>query len=1104
MTGGAAALLAELRALDVHLRLEDGRLRVNAPQGRLTPDLEAALIASKAELMQLLRDAAPSPRSLSALPRGDTMMLSFLQERLWVLDRLQPGNTAYNIAISFGEVDDVDIPRLALALRRVVERHEILRVRFQLHGGEPRMRFVDASETPVLCRDLRELSPDARSALLDQAPVEAAHVPFDLANEAPVRFTILQTGERRMALLLAAHHIALDSWSMGLLRAEVMTEYTRLADPGTPPRPVPTVQYADFAQWQRDRMADDRARARLQYWVDALAGLPPMSTIPTDRPRAPEVAGTGATLSFNWSPALTDDLRALARQQNATVYMVLLAAMAVLVARNAGQLDVAIGSPLGTRELAEMEEMLGPILNPLVLRFDVSDDPTFATLIARARTAVLDGHANQEAPFEALVQALKPDRSLGQSPLFQVAVVLHNAPEAAGMQLHGGGAIYDLTLFAAEHEGELQGAFEYRSDLYDEVTIRGLNGQLQALLGAVVRDAQLTVSRMPLLPAAEGRRLVDDTNPAGPALDERTLVAQFLAVAAAHGERTAVTAEDGTLTYAELDRRSWRVATALRAAGAGPGSFVALATDRSTAMVVGALGILKAGAAYVPVDVSYPAERVAFMLSDSGAAHSVATLAGLRGLRGVSLPNPVVIDELLTEPNPDAPAVDGATAEGIAYLMYTSGSTGQPKGVLVPHSAVSSFLGAMRERPGIASTDAVMCVTSMSFDISVLEVFLPLVAGARTIVAPQEVASDGARLAAFIESEGATLVQSTPSGWRLLMAAGWAGRRGLVAIAGGETLPADLAAWMLERASTVWNGYGPTEATVYASMAEIRAKDVITVGTPIANTRLYVLDAALHPVPIGAPGEICIGGTGVARGYHHRAQLTADRFLPDPFRPGQQLYRTGDFGRWRRDGRLEHLGRMDGQVKLRGYRIETAEIEAALSAHEMVRAAVVGVRSASADDPRLVAWVQLHEDEHCTASELRRFLRRTLPEFMIPSMLVLIDALPLTPSAKIDARALPDPFARTSMAPREYTAPSTPTDQLIADVWMRLLGATQVGTNDQFFELGGHSLLAMRAAGEISARTGQAVEPRLLFFRTLGQLAEACDAAAPAARGVVS
>ena len=1101
----AAALITLLRSLDVHLRVEGGALRVNAPKGRLTPDLEAALVARKAELLQMLTDApraAVHRRALTRIERGASLPLSFLQERIWLVEQLQPGQTAYNLAMASSVADDLDVPTLTRAIRAVIERHEILRARFSLVQNEPRILLARAEDTPVTVRDLRTLSIEEQDQVISGAPAIAAHEPFDLSAAAPVRFTILQLAERRVVVLLAAHHIALDSWSMGVLGQEIMAEYLAAAAKGEA-RPPVALQYADFAAWQRAEMDDPSARERLQYWTARLAGLPQLSAFATDRPRIGAGSGRGATSDFRWPSALYDDVRTLAHDLNATVYMVLLAAMAVVLTRNTGQTDVAIGSPIGTRELAEMEGMLGPILNPLVMRFDLADDPSFATIVERAKAAVLDGHANQNVPFELLVQALNPDRSMDHPPLFQVAVVLHNAPDAGAVQIHGGGAIYDVTMFAVERHGEMTGAFEYRSDLYDASTIAGIEQQMRVLLGAASRTPRLAASRIPLLSDEDATALITTLLPAHVPVDEGTVVAQFAHIAAQYADVTAVVAADIALTYAALDQRSTHLAAVLQAAGAGRGTFVALATDRSAAMVIGSLGILKAGAAYVPIDVSYPAERVAFMLRDCGAQHIVATASAMQLLSEIDLPASVLlVDDIASRAEPPASVLrDPAMPGDNAYLMYTSGSTGRPKGVVVPHAALSNFLFAMRERPGISPTDCVLNVTSMSFDISVLEVFLPLVVGARTIVATREDASDGARLAALIRASEASIVQATPSGWRLLMDAAWTGDLSIVAIAGGETMPPELARWMLPRVRQVWNGYGPTETTVYASMALLREDGPITIGTPVTNTHIYVMDSAGNLMPIGAPGVICIGGDSVARGYHQRPELTAEQFVPDPFVAGRTMYRTGDYGRWRTDGQLDHMGRIDGQVKLRGYRIETGEIEAALATHPMVRAAVVGVRSASMDVPRLMAWVQLHDDGECTASELRRHLRQSLPEFMIPSMIVHVDQFPLTPSAKVDRKALPDPFAGSPLTPREYVAPSTSTERLISEIWISLLGVSRAGVTDGFFELGGHSLLAMRAAREMSARTGRAIEPRLLFFRTLGQLAEACDAplAVPAA-----
>ncbi len=1099
-----AQLLEQLRALDVRLRVEDGRLRINAPKGSLTPALEAALVDQRQELLQALtaRDAATRRPALTPVARdGTPLRLSFLQERLWVLEQLQPGHTAYNLAVCSSVLEGIDIALLQAAIRRTVARHEILRSRFVLTDGVPSVRVASAEETSIVVRDLRGLADHARREALASAAPDATHEPFDLAGEAPVRFTVLQVGDTSAALLFATHHIAMDSWSLGVLGTEVTRQYAALAE-GAASGPMPEVQYVDFAHWQRELMSGPAADQRLRYWTDRLAGLPEMSAFPTDRVRPADIMGSGGAHDFTWSRELYANVRALARDTDSTVYMVLLAAMAVLLARNSGQTDVALGSPIGTRDLSQLEDMLGPILTPLVLRFDLADDPSFATVVRRARDAILDGHQHQDVPFETLVQALNPERSLGHSPLFQVAVVLHNAPNASASQIHGGGAIYDLTVFAVERDGAMTGSIEYRADLYDAETIERIDAQLQALLSAVVVNSALRVSSIPLISREDAAELVGRFNPAPADLDVSSVVAQFARTATTFPTAIAVQSAGATLTYAELDQRSAAVAHALRGAGAGTGSLVALATERDAGLMVGLLGILRSGAAYLPIDLSYPAERISFMIRDSGAQYLVTTKTVSREFKEAELPSSVLTIDHITAVNGVHPSdlQDLTTPDAAAYLIYTSGSTGLPKGVKVSHGALSNFLGAMRREPGITATDAVLSVTSLAFDISILELLLPLVTGARTIIVGKDVQSDGSALAALMRTAAPTIVQSTPSGWRLLMQAGWLGAPGVTAIVGGETMPRDLAEWLESRVDRVYNAYGPTETTVWSTLAQLAPGDPITVGRPIANTRVYVLDAAQQVLPIGVPGEVFIGGAGVADGYHARPELTAERFLQDPFHSGGRMYRTGDFGRWRSDGRLEHLGRMDGQVKLRGFRIETGEIEAALLTQPAVSAAVVGIRNGAENDPRLVAWVRLRDDADCTVSELRRHLRRSLPEFMVPSMLLLVDAIPLTPNGKIDRAALPDPFGNAMGTTREFVEPTTPAERMIAEIWRGLLGVERVGATDRFFDLGGHSLLAMQAAAEISARASVRVEPRLLFFRTLSDLAAICvaDRSAPA------
>ncbi|MET0793904.1 MAG: condensation domain-containing protein, partial [Polyangiaceae bacterium] len=792
----ASNLLAELRALDVRLHVEGGRLRVNAPKGRMTPALEAALVAAKEDLLREL-ESGNHPDVLPALlpiPRNAaTLPLSFFQERLWVLDRLQPGLTTYNFGSLFTPPGPIDIERLTVTLRRVVARHEILRARFILEDEAPVARLAPAEATPIVVSDLRGESEQVRQSMLDGASAEAVNVPFNLETDAPVRFRIFRTADDRASLLISAHHIALDAWSFALIVRDIQTEYLALSD-GRPEGPPPSLQYADFAHWQRSVSAHPSGIARLAYWKKHLAALPSLSVFPRDHAGTAD-AGKGATLDFEWPPELYAAVRTLARESGATLYMVLLAAVAAVLHRHTGQSDLALGSPLGTRDQQALEGMVGPIVSPLVLRFDLSDDPSFRQLIARAREELLEGHANQEVPFERVVRELNPERLLNSSPLFQTAVVLHNAPDASLVRITSGGAVYDLTLFATERNGTLQGSFEYRTDVYEPATVARIASHVRTLLEGAARASDCRISELPLIDEEERKLLTEGFNPRPTEVERATVIAQFARVAAERREEVAIVASDRSLTYGALDRLSDQLAARLSANGAGPGRFVALATDRTSALAVAMLAILKVGAAYVPIDPTYPAERVAFMLKDSGAEQMLTTRAALKtaALRDTTATR-IVVDELPDETlGTSGTALSSPSPEHVAYLIYTSGSTGTPKGVLVPHSALSNFLAGMRECVGFRESDAVLAVTSPSFDISVLELLLPLVQGGRVVIADREDITDGARLARLLKSSGATLLQSTPSAWRPLMNVGWEGDPQLTAIVGGEPLPAALA-----------------------------------------------------------------------------------------------------------------------------------------------------------------------------------------------------------------------------------------------------------------------------------------------------------------------
>ncbi len=1103
MSQGAEQLLARLRALDIQLRVEAGRLRVNAPENALTPELEVELRASKEALLELLEPASVLPQATeplsSTIPRATPPLpLSYVQQGIWLHGQLDRKNTDYNLAMLSPVRRDIGSLTLLIdAIGDVIDAHEILRSRFLLRGSAPVVELGARDDTPVITVDLRDLLAAEQQPALEAAAKAAAREPFDLAIDAPVRFTVFRVETNAYVILTAVHHIAADAWSLGSLDAAIVHALQARSEGGR--LPAPRLQYVDYAQWQRTTVDGPEATASLDYWIARLAGLPQSSTFVPDRSHSHASSADGASWNFVLPEVLYDRIRTMARSLNGTVYMALVATVAAVLSRHTGQTDLAIGSPFGARETVELEEMLGPVLNALVLRLDLSDDPSFATLFARARDAVLDAHEHRSVPFDRLLQSLHPNRAAGQSPLFQVATVLHNAPSDDAAQVFSGGAVYDMTLNAHEADGALHCGIEYRSDLFGEPTVRRIARQMEVLLASAVRDQNTPLSTLEMLPSEEVAELLA-FNPPPIALDTRTVVEQFETVAAAMPDRVAVIAGDESLTYAALALQSARVAAALTAAGVTRGSTVGLLTHRSPAMLVALLGILRAGAACMPIGTDCPAERMAFMLSDAGCLHLMVTRATLALSQNSSqLLTPLIVESILEReatPVVNAVARDRPSPSDVAYVIYTSGPAGLPTGVDVEHSGLSNLFGALRHASIMDRGDAVLAAAPLSSDRAIVETLLPLVTGARIVVALSDDLADQTRIAALIRRTSPTVIQLMPSAWQALLASDWAGGDSVVAISGGEALTGELAQRLRAKVGRVFNAYGVTETTVHASMSSGVLPDTsVSVGRPLANTAVYVLDAHGRLAPIGGIGEVYVGGAGVARGYRNRDRLTSQRFMLDPFAStaGARMYRTGDLGRWRADGELEIIGRRDGQISFRGYRIEPGEIESALESHEAVHEAVVGVRELAAGDPRLVAWVVLRDRMSCTATELRRHLRTRLSEYMVPSMVSFLDALPRTASAEVDRRALPDPFA-VGRVMVVADPPRTRTEVLIADVWKRLLGVTPASRADMFFELGGYSLLAMRAAQEIGAQMGAQVDPRELFFRSLGDIAASCDA----------
>jgi amino acid adenylation domain-containing protein len=770
--------------------------------------------------------------------------------------------------------------------------------------------------------------------------------------------------------------------------------------------------------------------------------------------------------------------------------MVMMAACAAVLSWYTGQEDCVFGTPIAMRDRTELESMIGPLVNVLPVRLVLNDDPTFAQLLRRARDAMLAAHEHRHVPFEALVEWLKPRRESAYSPLFQIALQESMAGDAV---LEAWGAPYELTWNARETSMGLECTFGYRADLFSAAGIEAIATHLETVLRRATQDSSRRVSEVTVLTSQELAQL-EQFNATAIELPQALFAAQFAAVAAQHPARVALACESGELlTYGELNRRANQLAHALRDKGVSREVRVAVCLERSPLLLVALLAIQKAAGTYIPLDPRFPAERLQFMLTDSKAAVLV-TRDGVAPQ--IELPEHLIAVDLDALPLDEQPAQDpplAARLDDAVYVIYTSGSTGRPKGVAVSHRSLMNLLWSMAREPGLSPTDVLAAVTTISFDIAGLELYLPLLLGARIELVSLETAADGAALAALLHERAVTVLQATPATWRLLVEADWHGRTGLRALCGGEALPRDLAESLLPRVSELWNLYGPTETTIWSTAARVRNPDDITIGRPIPNTRIHVVGKSGTLQPIGIPGEIWIGGAGVALGYVERPQLTGERFVPDRFggETGTRLYRTGDLGRWRADGRIEHLGRLDSQVKIRGFRIEIGEIEATAAAHEAVRQAVVIAHDVGPSDRRLVAYIVYEPGADLTVGDVRRHLRAKLPEYMVPSLVVAMDAIPLTPNGKVDRSALPDPFGSAAATGSQYEPPSSDMEILLARVWSEVLKLERVGVNDNFFDLGGHSLLSLRVAAEVAARSGWRMDPRTLFFQTLGQIAAA-------------
>jgi amino acid adenylation domain-containing protein len=1077
-----------------------------------------SLSADKRSLLELrLRGGAARATTTASGPalraREGVAPLSVLQEPLWYFSRLAPDNPIYNEAVTIRKDGSLDLAALRGAFNEIVRRHEIWRSTFEVLDGEPVQVVHPPSPFQLPVVDLGALAATEREREAAQMAAREARRPYDLAHGPLLRPLLVRFAADHHRLYLCMHHLIFDGVSLyRIVLPELVVLYDSLAAGREPSLPAPAIQYAQYALAASEEVSGAAFERRIDYWRRRLQDAPTLA-LPHDPARPARQRFQGAMERVRIPKQLAEELRALARASGATLFQVLCAAFAVLLHRYSGQDDVVFATLADMRNRRELERMVGYCLTPLVVRVDVRDDASFVELLGRVRGDLLDGLSHL-VPFERLVRELHPSRDPAINPIFQAVLVLEPAmshrdpcwslhqmePEVGNAVGH---AKFDLHLELDERPaGHLDGRLIYSTDLFAPETARRIARHWDTLLRGIASEPSASLSALSLLTQAERRRQLVAWNETGADYPRDACVHELIdaqarrspdAVAAVYGDRQ--------LTYRELERRSNQVAQRLASSGVG-GRLVAIRVERSLEMLIGMLAVLKSGAAYLPLDPHHPADRLARMLEDSGAAvlltqRDLAPVpSGGRAVEAIHL------DDASLSDLPDVAPATAATPGDPAYVLYTSGSTGTPKGVRVAHRALVNLLSSLARRPGMGPKDTIVAITTYTFDIAAVELWLALIVGARTVIAPRAVASDGRRLADLLDRVQATVVQATPTTWRMLVDSGWGGRRDLVALCGGDALTRQLADSLLDRTAAVWNMYGPTETTVWSTVERVERGSPIAIGRPIANTRVYILDRARQPVPMGVAGEIAIGGDGVALGYLNRPDLTAERFVADPFVPGARMYLTGDLARHLPDGRIVHLGRLDDQVKIRGFRVEPGEIEAALLESGDVAAATVLARDTGDEDRRLVAYV-VPAGSTPRASELRRLLRATLPEHMVPSAFVVLDALPLTATGKIDRNALPPPaLAGEDDEDVPPAKPRTALEERVAAIWSRTLYVRRVGVHDDFFDLGGHSLLALRLLIEVERELGVELSLASLLERfTVAGMAAEIERAAGAPAG---
>ncbi|MBD2253939.1 non-ribosomal peptide synthetase [Nostoc parmelioides] len=1101
--------ISSLNNLGIKIWIEDDQLRYRAPQGGMTPNIRQELIKRKKEIFNCLQPAINAKKialePILLTERHHHLPLSFSQERMWFLHQLEGESGAYTIAFAVRLEGNLNIKALEQAIGEIVQRHEVLRTRFEIKDNKP-VQVIDPKITlalPVV--DLKNVEHPWKQ--VEHLAIKEACKSFDLANDPVLRVMLWRVSQDEYALLFAIHHIAADGWSKGVFINELSAYYRAIVKGDSVVLPELPVQYADFSLWQRQHLTNQTLEHQLSYWKQQLAGAPPVLELPTDRPRPAIQTFRGGIERFQIDGKLTQQLQKLSQGSGSTLFMTLLAGFVVLLFRYSGQRDLVVGSPIANRNCQEIEGLIGLFVNTLALRFDLSPKKTFNTLLEQVKQVTQDAYENQDLPFEMLIEELHLERSLDRNPLVQVMFALQNAPsnpwdllnlKVEEMPWELDAVRCDLEVHFWEVPQGLEGICYYSSDLFDGATIARMMKHFQNLLANIVTNLQQSVNQLPLLTAQEKQQLLIEWNNTDTDYPRHQCIHHLFA---AQAEKTpdaiAVVYGEQQLTYHQLNIQANQLAHYLQKLGVKPGVLVGICVERSVSMIVGLLAILKAGGAYVPLDTEYPQERLAFIIEDTQLSvllttqKLVETLPQHQGCI-VCIDTDTVLEAIALESQQN-PTVE-VTADHLAYVIYTSGSTGTPKGVAVDHKAVNRLV-INTNYIDIKPTDVIAQAANCAFDAATFEIWGALLNGARLLGVSKDLALSPKQFAAFVRSQGISVLflttalfnqiaQEIPSAFNSLR----------YLLFGGEAVDVKWVREVLNNGAPqqLLHVYGPTENTTFTSWYLVQNvppdATTIPIGRPIANTQIYLLDSQLQPVGVGVPGEIYIGGDGLAREYLNRPELTQQKFIPNVFSSDSHscLYKTGDKARYQSDGNIEFLGRIDHQVKIRGFRIELGEIETVLSQHPLLKESVVVVREDSPGDKRLVAYLvpvldDYTHDNQKLVPQVREFIQQKLPNYMVPQAFVLLHTLPLTPNGKVDRRALPQPDIATRNLSTGTVLPRTPIEAQLAQIWSEVLGVETIGVKDNFFELGGHSLLATQVLSQINSTFGLDLSIQIMF-----------------------